>query len=121
MLEQYSLSMPGAVYSGKGALGRIRELTEGRFKRAAVFTDRGVEQAGLLKLPMEQLKKAGVDTVVITDLPAEPDCDAAQEIVDTFRQTGADLIVAVGGGSVMDVAKLASITAGGAPSVRELL
>lgn len=121
MLEQYSLSMLGAVYSGKGALGRIRELTEGRFKRAAVFTDRGVEQAGLLKLPMEQLKKAGVDTVVITDLPAEPDCDAAQEIVDTFRQTGADLIVAVGGGSVMDVAKLASITAGGAPSVRELL
>ena len=109
MLEQYSLSMPGAVYSGRGALERIREIAEGRFKKAAVFTDRGVEQAGLLAVPMEQLRAAGAETVVITDLPAEPSCDEAQDIIDRFRETGADLIVAVGGGSVMDVAKLASI------------
>ena len=79
MLEQYSLSMPKAVYSGKGALGRIREITEGKFKKAAVFTDKGVEQAGLLEIPMEQLKAAGVDTEIITDLPAEPSCDEAQD------------------------------------------
>ena len=118
MLEQYSLSMPGAVYSGRGALERIREIAEGRFKKAAVFTDRGVEQAGLLAVPMEQLRAAGAETVVITDLPAEPSCDEAQDIIDRFRETGADLIVAVGGGSVMDVAKLASIGAGDSVTVR---
>lgn len=121
MLEQYSLSMPGAVYSGRGALERIREIAEGRFKKAAVFTDRGVEQAGLLAVPMEQLRAAGAETVVITDLPAEPSCDEAQDIIDRFRETGADLIVAVGGGSVMDVAKLASIGAGDSVTVRALL
>lgn len=121
MVEQYTLFMPKAVYSGKGALGRICEITEGRFKKAAVFTDKGVEQAGLLKLPMEYLQEAGVDTIVITDLPAEPTCDQAQEIVERFNKTGADLIVAVGGGSVMDVAKLASITAGESLTVRQLL
>lgn len=121
MLDQYSLSLPKAVYSGKGALGRIREITRGKFKKAAVFTDRGVEQAGLLAAPMEQLSQAGVETAVLTDLPAEPSCDEAQEIVNQFCRTGADLIVAVGGGSVMDVAKLASITADGALTVRDLL
>lgn len=121
MLEQYSLTMPKAVYSGRGALGRIKELTEGKFQKAAVFTDRGVNQAGLLKIPLELLEEAGVETVVIGDLPAEPDCDGAGRVIEAFRQTNADLIVAVGGGSVMDVAKLASIMAGSSIKVRELL
>ena len=72
-----------------------------------------MEQAGLLKIPLEILNEAGVETVVITDLPAEPNCDEAEQVMERFRRTGADLIVAAGGGSVMDVAKLASITAGG--------
>lgn len=121
MLEQYSFFMPGAVYSGRGALGKIRELTEGKFKKAAVFTDRGVEQAGLLERPVGYLREAGVETVVIDDLPVEPSCDQAQEIIDRFCRTGADLIVAVGGGSVMDVAKLSSIAADESLTVRRLL
>lgn len=121
MPDQYSLFMPKAVYSGKGALGKIREITAGTFKKAAVFTDKGVEQAGLLEIPIGQLKAAGVDTELITDLPAEPSCDEAQKIVEAFRRTGADLIVAVGGGSVMDVAKLASIAADDSLTVRKLL
>ncbi len=35
MPDQYSITMPGAVYSGRGALRKIREITEGRFKKAA--------------------------------------------------------------------------------------
>lgn len=121
MSEQFSLVMPKAVYSGRGAMDRIRELTKGRYKRAAVFTDRGVEQAGLLGVPLGILEEAGVECTVIGELPAEPDCDEAEAAIETFRRTGADLIVAVGGGSVMDVAKLASITAGGSRTVRDLL
>ncbi len=121
MLDQYALSMPKAVYSGKGALGRIREIVEGNYRKAAVFTDKGIEQAGLLEVPMEQIKQAGLEVVVLTDLPAEPSCDEAQNIIEAFRQTKADLIVAVGGGSVMDIAKLASIAADGSVTVRKLL
>ena len=121
MPDQYSITMPGAVYSGRGALRKIREITEGRFKKAALFTDQGVEQAGLLKIPLEILNEAGVETVVITDLPAEPNCDEAEQVMERFRRTGADFIVAAGGGSVMDVAKLASITGDGSLTVRQLL
>lgn len=59
--------------------------------------------------------------MVYDTLPAEPTCDQAQQVIDTFRESGADLIVAVGGGSVMDIAKLASITADGSCTVRDQL
>lgn len=121
MMNQYSLTMPGSVYSGREALSKIKGITAGKFKKAALFTDKGVEQAGLLKIPMKLLKEAGVETVVITDLQAEPNCDEVEQVIVRFRLTGADLIVAVGGGSVMDVAKLASIMADSSLTVRQLL
>ncbi len=121
MLDQYALFIPGAVYSGCGALGKIRDIVEGKYRKAAVFTDRGVEMAGLLKVPTELLREAGTETEILTDLPAEPTCDEAEEIAERFRRTGADLIIAIGGGSVMDVAKLASILADGRFTVRQLL
>ena len=88
MPDQYSITMPGAVYSGRGALRKIREITEGRFKKAALFTDQGVEQAGLLKIPLEILNEAGVETVVITDLPAEPNCDGSLTVRQLLEDPG---------------------------------
>lgn len=78
-------------------------------KKVAVFTDKGIEASGVLDYPLEQVRKAGVDSVILDDLPAEPTYGQAQRVIDSFRESGADLIVAVGGGSVMDAAKLASI------------
>ena len=55
------------------------------------------------------------------DLPAEPSYMAVQKLVDEFKASGADLIVACGGGSVMDAAKLASILVTDEYGVKELL
>ena len=53
MLTKYELKMPHAVYSGEDALGRIPEIfaTNG-VKRLVVFTDKGIEGAGLLEFPL---------------------------------------------------------------------
>lgn len=120
-MNQYSLKMPKAVYSGEQALAKINEIVKDSFKKAAVFTDKGVERAGLLEVPLQFLKESKTEAVIIRDLPAEPDCDEAEEVMKRFRETGADFIMAVGGGSVMDMAKLASITADGRCTVRDLL
>ena len=58
---------------------------------------------------MGKVKETGVETVVLDDLPAEPSYMEAQRLVDQCKECGADFIMAVGGGSVMDTAKLASI------------
>ncbi|MDE6456490.1 MAG: iron-containing alcohol dehydrogenase, partial [Dysosmobacter sp.] len=122
MLTKYELKMPGAVYSGEDALGKIPEIfAANAVRRLAVFTDKGIESAGLLDFPMARVRETGVETILLDDLPAEPSYMEAQKLVDQCKQCGADFIMAVGGGSVMDTAKLASILMTNEYGVKELL
>jgi len=114
--------MPRAVFSGEDALGKIPEiLAENNVKRLAVFTDKGVEKAGLAELSLKWVRDSGVEYTVLDELPAEPTYEEAQKLVDQCKAYGADFILAVGGGSVMDTAKLASILMTDEYGVRELL
>jgi alcohol dehydrogenase class IV len=122
MLEKYNLKMPHAVYSGENALENITAiLGANQVKKLAVFTDKGIESAGLLNNPMKIVEQTGIETVVLDDLPPEPTYMQSQKLVDQFRESGADFIMAVGGGSVMDTAKLASVLATDQYGIRELL
>lgn len=122
MPSKYELKMPHAVFSGQDALGQIPDiLMENQVRHLAVFTDKGIEAAGLLDLPLEQINKTGVQTTILDDLPAEPSYMEAQKLVDQCKACGADFIVAVGGGSVMDTAKLASILMTDDYGIKELL
>ena len=122
MQNEYCLKMPREVYSGEGALDRIGPiLKKYGAHRAAVFTDRGIAASGLLELPMQKIRQAGVQAILLDDLPPEPTWGQAQKLVDGCRAAGADFIVAVGGGSVMDTAKLASVLMTDVYGVRDLL
>lgn len=122
MLKTYNLMMPPAVYSGENALDSLEAiLGKNGVKKLAVFTDKGVEGAGLLDAPMARVRASGVEYVVLDELPPEPTYAQAQKLVDQFRASGADFILAVGGGSVMDTAKLAGILATDAYGVKDLL
>ena len=111
---------PKAVYAGEGALNQL-PLMLGGAKKAAVFSDRGIEKSGVLDKPLALLKEAGVAYELLLDLPAEPTYHQAQAVVEAFRATQAQVIIAIGGGSVMDVAKLCSILAQGPLTVKDLL
>ena len=113
--------MPHAVYSGKDALDKLTQIIGTGVKKTAVFTDRGIIGAGLLELPLSKIKESGCEYVIFDDLAAEPTYEQAQKAVDAFKESGADFIVAVGGGSVMDTAKLASVLATDEYGVKELL
>lgn len=67
-LETYNMTMPRTVYSGKDALKNLQTVVAGA-KKVAVFTDKGILSTGLVDLPLAQLKEAGVETLVISDLP----------------------------------------------------
>ena len=117
----YAMALPRRVFAGEGAILQLKCIVEGRFSRAAVFTDRGVAASGALEIPVKLLTDAGLRVDILDDLAIEPSCDQAQAIVGRFRALGADVIVAVGGGSVMDVAKLACLDMGEGRGVRDLL
>ena len=107
----FSCTMPGKVYCGSGAIGQLAALCGGR-GTVAVLTDQGVASSGTLEPVLEVLKQADIPFRVLDDIPTEPACEQAQAVVDAFRALDAGMILAVGGGSVMDVAKICSVTAG---------
>ncbi|XME01604.1 iron-containing alcohol dehydrogenase [Lachnospiraceae bacterium C1.1] len=122
MLEDYSLRVPGEVYGGKHALENIEDiLKKNKVKKAALFSDKGIIASGLTDYPAELVKKAGVELTVIDDLHPEPSYGQVQEVADRFRKTGADFIIAIGGGSVMDAAKLASVLSTDEYTCKDLL
>ena len=122
MLTTYNLKMPHAVYGGENAMDNIAAIIKTlNAKKVAMFTDKGLRSLGLFGLAEDVVKTTGVSYYVLDDLPPEPSYMAVQKIVDEFKVSGADLIVACGGGSVMDAAKLASVLVTDEYGVKELL
>ncbi|ETA81839.1 iron-containing alcohol dehydrogenase [Youngiibacter fragilis] len=120
MLDKYNLKMPKEVYSGVNSLDKMKDILKGKSK-VVIFTDKGIANSGLLEIPLQYVKEAGVSYELLDDLKVEPSCDEVQEVVDRFKTTKAELIIAVGGGSVMDTAKLASVLFTNDYTVRDLL
>ena len=87
MLTTYNLKMPHAVYGGENAMDNITAILKARgSKHVAIFTDKGIEAAGLFTLPEEAVKASGADYYVLDDLPAEPSYMAVQKLVDQFQR-----------------------------------
>ena len=122
MLTKYNLKMPHAVFGGENSMDNIVDIIKKvNAKKVAMFTDKGLRSLGLFDMPEAAVKESGVEYYVLDNLPAEPSYMAVQSVVDAFKKSGADLIIACGGGSVMDAAKLASILVTDEYGVKELL
>lgn len=122
MLKSFNLKMPHTVYGGENAMDNITAILKSSgAKRVAMFTGKDMEAAGLFALAEEAVKAAGVDYYVLDDLKPEPTYAQVQEVVDQFKAQGAGMIVALGGGSVLDAAKLASVLVTDEYGVKELL
>jgi len=121
-VSTYSLRNVRRVVAGPGSIGAIGEIAaEHGAKAALILTDRGVSGAGLIDRPKEILETAGVRVEVLRDTPPEPEAGHVEAILEAARSTGCGLIVGIGGGSVMDVAKLVSVMLKNDVSLRRLL
>ncbi|MGM0213407.1 iron-containing alcohol dehydrogenase [Enterococcus sp. AZ109] len=121
MLTDYSLKMPKNISAGEHAIEQLEGIIAQGVNKIVIFTDKGILGTGLVDLPKEIVEKSGIDYTIISDIPAEPNYHEAQAMVDEFKKEKADFIIAIGGGSVMDVAKLASVLATDEYKVKDLL
>lgn len=112
------LKLPARVCSGQGTAGELKNLAQGK-KRTIVLTDEGVASTGLAELAAGEIKGKG--TEILTIPLGEPSCRTVDEITKQVESLGAEAIAAVGGGSVMDTAKLAALLANSGHSIYELL
>ena len=77
--------------------------------RVLIVTDKGVVNAGILPRIEEPLREAGIEFEVYSDVEPEPNLDSLHEIVRIAKDGGFQFFIGVGGGSAMDVTKLASL------------
>lgn len=99
-------------YVGWGALEHL--LPEvGRFspQKILVVTDPVLEQIGLVQRVTAPLMKQGYDVQVYTDVVPEPPLETGENLVSFTRHGNFDMVIGVGGGSAMDLAKLAAVLA----------
>lgn len=93
-------------YHGKGAINSIADEVKARgFKKALVCCDPDLIKFGVADKVFNVLKGADIDYSVFSDIQANPTIQNVQHGVESFKESGADCIIAIGGGSSMDTAK----------------
>ena len=97
-------------YFGAGARENIALEAKNRgFKKALLVTDKSLMKFGVAKKVTDVLDAAGLAYEILDDVKPNPTIENVKNGVEMFKKAGADYLIAVGGGSVMDTAKAIGI------------
>ena len=97
-------------YHGKGAIQEIATEVKGRgFKKCLVCSDPDLIKFGVAKKVTDVLDGAGVAYEIFSEIKPNPTIENVRAGVAAFRKSGADCLIAIGGGSSMDTAKAIGI------------
>ena len=97
-------------YHGKGAINSIADEVKGRgFKKAFVASDPDLVKFGVTKKVLDVLENADIEYSLFSEIKPNPTIENVQSGVQAFKDSGADCIIAIGGGSSMDTAKAIGI------------
>ena len=97
-------------YHGSGAINEIATEAEARgFKKAFVCSDPDLVKFNVTKKVTDILDEAGLDYEVYSEIKPNPTIENVQTGVAAFKASGADYLIAIGGGSSMDTAKAIGI------------
>lgn len=97
-------------YHGKGAIQEITAEVRARgFKKAFICSDPDLVKFGVTKKVTDVLDGAGYDYQVYSNIKPNPTIENVQTGVAAFKESGADYLIAIGGGSSMDTSKAVGI------------
>ncbi|EZI32178.1 Alcohol dehydrogenase [Pantoea agglomerans] len=115
------MNINSTVISGYQALNDMRYLLKG-ISTAVVVTDRNIEAIPAVQALMGQLRDQIPGISVVNSVPPEPSQHDVAAIIATLSRPHVDMVIGIGGGSVLDVAKLLSVLCiDAAPSLDALL
>jgi alcohol dehydrogenase class IV len=111
----FTFSTVPHIVSEAGAAKKIGQLVAQHFpkaRRALIVTDGGFLKTGLVDAPIASLREAGLNVSIFSDVVADPPEAVVLKSVEDARKEEVDLVIGLGGGSSMDVAKLIAVLAG---------
>lgn len=112
-MPSYAFQTVPQITVESGAAAGLGPLLAGRFPvgKVVVVTDRFLVTSGLIHPALESLTQSGWKVMVFDAVLADPPDHVVMSAAETVRKFGADLVVGLGGGSSMDVAKLVAVLA----------
>lgn len=119
-MEKFTFSIPQDVIVEKGGLNRLPEAAEKLGgKKGFIISGPHLNKMGIVGKCMESLARTGIESEAFTETEGNPSVETVEKAAERFRQSGADFIVALGGGSPMDVAKAVGVVAKYGGSITE--
>ncbi|MBE0478683.1 iron-containing alcohol dehydrogenase [Candidatus Aerophobetes bacterium] len=106
----WSFCIPATIKFGEGAVEEIGyEVRKLNGSKALIVTDAGIVEAGICNKVETILRDSGVEVDAWTKVEPEPSIDVFAGCCQYARQKGFDSVIGLGGGSSIDVAKVASM------------
>lgn len=122
MSVQAFLKLPQRVYLGEGLFDRLGDFLKTRKNtNVLLFTDAGLLKAGLVQPIEDYFKQNNITYQIESEIKPEPSYVQVDELLKKVSNFDFDTIVAIGGGSVMDAAKLISLLIHTNLSVKDLI
>ncbi|MGE7717932.1 iron-containing alcohol dehydrogenase [Priestia megaterium] len=110
------------LVTGSGSISQIgEEAKKLNATKVIIITDKVIRQTGLLSKVINPLEEAGLATDIIDDVVPEPPFENLEQMITQIEGKGYDLLVGVGGGSALDIAKVLSIMLTNHEDVRDLV
>ncbi len=104
------ISLNGTSYHGAGAISEVvTEINNNGFKKAFVASDPDLVKFGVTAKVTDLLDNAGIPYEIYSNIKPNPTIENVKSGVEAFKASGADCIVAIGGGSSMDTSKAIGI------------
>jgi alcohol dehydrogenase class IV len=106
----FTVQLPRKILFGEGAAKEVSNLAKAFGpRRALLVTDPVISKLGTSSQILGPLQDSGIKTDVFDEVEPEPSMRAAEQVAKVARDSSYDLIIGLGGGSSLDMAKLASI------------
>ena len=108
--DHFSYYGPTRLIMGRGTIGNIPQiLNEQQVKKAQIVTDRGLVQAGVVARVTEILDKAHIAYSIYDGVEPNPPIRNVEDCAAQYQAENCDFLLAIGGGSSMDVAKTSGV------------
>lgn len=121
-MKDFEFKMPARVKFGEGISKQIGQvLRDMGYNKVFIATDKGIVAAGIIAQIEEGLKAGNFEYQVYDELIPDPTIEVVDEAADILRKSGADVVLAVGGGSPIDTAKAMCLLQTHEGSIREYL
>lgn len=119
-MNEFSFSVPQNIVVGRGTMAKLPEIAKKLGgSRALIISDPQLEKLGSVKKAADYLTEAGIAVESFTDIEANPSVETVDKATEKFKTSGADFLVALGGGSPMDVSKAVGVLAKYGGSITE--